>query len=178
MKAQVNFFAISEDLRDVLKEAWGGGIFSIASISVEGGLGIVYEHPEHVDELSVAPSGDQAYEKAYLLVPANIPPLEREVSQRAGGVRSVFDQLSAPESVYLRPGGAHGDEVVIAGQLGTISEAEWSLRLCRVLAKLVRRRFEKVGSFYVGSDAARVLDGGGRLTARVRAPKEYDLIRN
>jgi hypothetical protein len=91
-------------------------------------------------------------------------------------VKYFLDQQSHPESVFLRPGG-NFDGCVIAGQIGTISDDKWSIALFRVLRTTLRKNFEKIKSYLVGKSAAKFLDAGGRLTANVRSPTEYDLVR-
>jgi hypothetical protein len=41
----------------------------------------------------------------------------------------------------------------------------------------VRRRFVRVGAYWIGPEAAGLLDAGNRLTAAVQSPREYDLVR-
>ena len=44
-----------------------------------------------------------------------------------------------------------------------------------MFAKPIKKHWAHVKSYYVGPEALEVLRKGGRLTASVRSPKEYDL---
>lgn len=101
----------------------------------------------------------------------------REVAQKKGGVRYCIDQLCNPKSVVLRPGGMVEENTILAGQIGTTSQAPASLQLFAAFSRAVRQNFVKVKSYWVGPEAIRVLDGGGRLTANLKAASDYDLRR-
>ncbi len=46
-----------------------------------------------------------------------------------------------------------------------------------MFAMIIRKRCEKVKSFYVGPEAAVMLDNGARLSASPRSPQTFDLVR-
>jgi hypothetical protein len=73
--------------------------------------------------------------------------------------------------------GGRNSGAVIAGSLGTVSDDSRSLELYRILAARIRRKFKKVGSYYLGPRAEEMWHAGARLTYSLKAPKEYDLQR-
>jgi hypothetical protein len=101
----------------------------------------------------------------------------REVPQKKGGTRYAVDQLINPRSVVVRPGRRIDERVLLAGQIGTASEDPESVRLFSRFGTAVRKHFVKVKAYWVGPEAVRILDAGGRLTATSKAPPEHDLKR-
>jgi len=172
-RKQISFFASGADLRIVLERTYEKMPFRVVDTELPSGV------PERlrledVDGLSRAAHGDQAKERAFLLVRPKAEISARIVELKGGGSKKFLDQLSHPESVMLHPGGDFKD-AVIAGQAGTVSENEWAAKLNKTLAKEIARAFSKVKSYYVGTTAAEALGRGTRLTTNVRAPSEYDL---
>jgi hypothetical protein len=101
----------------------------------------------------------------------------REVAQNKRSPRYGVDQLSNPRSVVVRPGRLIDERILLAGQIGTTSGDPASVRLFSAFSKAVRKHFVKVKSYWVGPEAVQLLDSGGRLTATLKAPPEYDLKR-
>jgi hypothetical protein len=113
----------------------------------------------------------------FLLADAAIPFAVRPVPQRRGGTRYAVDQQKNPDSVALFPGGQFDDRTILAGSIGTCTDSAVSAALLGVIASAIRRQWAEIKSYAVGPEAARVLDAGGRLTANLRSPCEYDLLK-
>jgi hypothetical protein len=175
---QLSFFATKNDLLTVLEDATSKAPFCFACTDEESKYPVVYQYLADINDLSIAMSGDQNKEKFYLLIDCDAQPRTRTVEQRNGENKIFFDQLSHPESVFIRPGGVmDASRCIIAGQVGTTSQAQWSENLYKVLSASFRKKFTKIKSFYVGVEAAGKLDQGVRLTTNLRSPMEYDLQR-
>ena len=101
----------------------------------------------------------------------------REVRQANGAIRYGVDQLTNPKSVVVRPGRLVDERILLAGQIGTVSEDPASSRLFSVFSKSIRGNFTKVKSYWVGTEALEMLDSGGRLASSRKAAPEYDLRR-
>jgi hypothetical protein len=101
----------------------------------------------------------------------------REVPQRKGLPRYAVDQISNPNCLVVRPGRRVDPRTLLAGQIGTASNDKDSMSLFRMFANAVRQQFVKVKSYWVGTEALRTLDSGGRLTASLAGSSEYDLRR-
>lgn len=99
------------------------------------------------------------------------------VPQRRGGTLYAVDQSMNPDSVGLSMGGLLEAGHLLAGHVGTASVSPISLQLCDLFAKSIRRHFERIKSYRVGREAARLLDQGVRLTATKKGPATYDLTR-
>jgi hypothetical protein len=171
----INLFATREDWSSLLA-------------SVEDQLAVAYvlggscatppsriESYNHLEDLGEAGSGNASNGQIYLCLANDAEIQTRSVEQRKGGHTKFVDQQSNPDTVVLKPGGRFEGNIIIAGQIGTVSETEWSLRAFSVFQKEVRKQFKKVKSYYVGRDARRLFDEGCRLTANARSPEEYDL---
>ena len=116
--------------------------------------------------------------KFYLLAYTSIPFTVEPVPQRRGGTLYAVDQLKNPDSVSLHPGGQFDGRTVLAGTIGTCTGSEASAALLRSIASSIRRRrWSKIKSDAVSPEAEIILDAGGRLTASLRFPREYDLQR-
>lgn len=174
---QFSFFATHNDLSEVLRAVASKTSFSFASLADDQDVGLeIYNSVLELPDLSVAVYGDLNHEKSYLLIENDAVPKLRNVMQRRGEVKKIFDQLSHPESVMLKPGGVMGNyECIIAGQIGTVSDNQWSVELYKSLLREFKKRFKKVKAFYVGSLAMEKLESRVRLTGSVKSPPKFDL---
>ena len=113
----------------------------------------------------------------YLLSSQVVQIKVRDVPQKSGGVLFAIDQLENPDSVVLRPGGWYGNDVILYGMLGTVSQSAESKRLFILVAKVFRKHFTKQQEFLVGPDAREAWNAGVRLTIGASSPLEFDLKR-
>jgi hypothetical protein len=175
---QVNFFATEKDMRSLMQivEAQFAvtyfciGVFDdsdirgLLSMATKRDLGFV-EYP------------DAASAAKYLMLPAEVPVLVREVQQRTGITKYAVDQLNNPQSIVVAPGGKFKDVGIVAGMAGTVTKDAVSLEIYRFFSKQIRKEFSLIHSFYIGPEALNALDSGIRLAVNLRAPVEYDLAR-
>ncbi|MCB9869696.1 MAG: hypothetical protein H6837_07545 [Planctomycetes bacterium] len=172
------FFATTLDIRSVLQDVERELAVRYVRVGdVEpSGEPLAWSTSADIPDLGVASEGDQALERALLVLPATEEPRTREVPLRRGGRRIVVDQTANAASVMLRAGGVLRSGVLIAGQVGTVSEDPWAVQAYGTIARIIRRVFQKTKSYYVGQEALQQLKSGARLTARVRSPREFDLV--
>ena len=176
---QQSFFATKADLELLLQEVESERQLQF----VETGL---FDSPsiEPIHSLLAAPSlgilsvGDHNQAPCYLVASRDISIVVRPVPQRCGGTKYAVDQQENPKTIAFRPSGAFGENCLIDGQLGTISDGPRSLELLQLILKEMRRQFAQVKEFYVGKEAGDLLDKGWRLTANVKSPALYDLKRD
>ncbi|MEW6536851.1 MAG: hypothetical protein AB1454_14670 [Candidatus Auribacterota bacterium] len=114
----------------------------------------------------------------YLVADYDLVIKVRSVPQKKGGKKFAIDQLENPKTVGLHLGGLIENHRLVAGQIGTATEDKTSLEIYKLLAKEIRKEFEKIKSYYVGKEASCLLDEGTRLTATKKSPQEYDLFRD
>lgn len=123
------------------------------------------------------PPFDMDQNDSYLILAKGKKVIMEEVPQRRGGTRYVVDQSQNPDSINLKTGGFHDPNVLLPGQLGTISASSESLNLFKAFEKAIHNHFEKLKSYYIGTEALNFLDRGGRLTASAKGSSQYDLRR-
>ena len=100
-----------------------------------------------------------------------------EINPRQIGTRYLFDQLLNPETITFTPGGLWGEDVLLYGRFASASTESSSLGLLSLFQSIVRKRFEKIRAFYVGEEAADMLDHGKRLTIAAQSARLFDLSR-
>ncbi len=176
---QQSFFATKADLESLLREVESKRQLQF----VETGL---FDSPsvQPVYSLLGAPNlghlaaGDHNQGPCYLVASREISIDVRPVPQRRGGTKYAVDQQENPKTIAFRPSGVFGENCLIDGQVGTISDDPNSLELFQLFLKEMRRQFTKVKEFYVGKEAGELLDKGWRLTGNAKSPTLYDLKRN
>lgn len=92
--------------------------------------------------------------------------------------RWAIDQLANPDSTVLWHGGFWRPDVLLNGRIVSASKTVPSLSLQRAFQTQIKRHFSRIGAFYVGEEAARLLDSGARLTMSAQSPPDFDLTRN
>ena len=113
----------------------------------------------------------------YLVSKKGVEIISRSVSQRRGGVKFAVDLLVNTQSIVLRCGGRLNTERLLAGDVSMATDNSEAHKLFEVFSKVIRQYFKKIKSYYVGPDAARLLDEGCRLCPTEKSTPEYDLSR-
>ncbi len=178
MSRVIDIFATRKDLTDVLVD-----VESAKSVHyVEAGMFDTPEPAQYGSCLEIPGLGAIRVAEAnlapiFLVADATLLFAIRPVPQRKGGIRYAMDQRMNPDSVALYPGGQFDDRTIVAGSIGTCTESAASAGLLATIAAAIWRKWSEIKSYVVGPEAAAILDAGGRLTANVRSPREYDLRR-
>jgi hypothetical protein len=174
---QINFFAIKEDLGPILeaiereipiKYILMGQFSKIEFSTFNNGI--------HIPNLGQSPTGSASSGRSFLVTGQAVP-IEVRPVVTPSGVRYLLDQLSNPDTITLSPGGRWGEDVVLSGRVATASDTPLARELMKIFNSTIRTRFSKIKAFYVGREAAILLDAGKRLTAAEQSPREYDLTR-
>jgi hypothetical protein len=98
-----------------------------------------------------------------------------EVPQKERGILFSVDQRSNPDTIVLRPGGRHGNEVVLCGMVGSVSSTAISLQLYKDVVASLRKTFRKQHEFLIGPEASEIWSAGVRLTVGAMSPRQFDL---
>lgn len=114
---------------------------------------------------------------SYLVTEQEVPVLMRPFTTSAGIERYCVDQLVNPDTVVLTPGGLWGEDIVLYGLVATLSNGEIAQGLMKRFKSALKKRFTKVGMYWVGDKALALLDAGKRLTIAEQSPPEYNLKR-
>ena len=149
-------------------------IYTVADV-VDQPCFTVYQSAADIPELGIAKVGATEHEIQLLLTKPSMEFKLRSIELRKGGVRYSLDQLENPNTVVISAGGQFDETTVIAGSIGTCKNTPESVELFKLLKKMVRKRFIRIRSYYVGPEAKEILDSGGRLTTGINSPSEYDL---
>src|SRR5262249_25334310 len=88
----------------------------------------------------------------------------RDVPQKAGGIFFSIDQRLNDDTVSFRPGGRYRENILLDGQIGTVSDSVTSKNLYDLIAKPFRARFTRVREYLVGPEALALCRAGVRLT--------------
>ncbi|QJE95266.1 hypothetical protein [Luteolibacter luteus] len=171
----INLFAAGDDWRNLLSSVEEQMTIYYVRGGAQNGPPCRMGSHRELEKLGSSDSGNANGDQTYLCVRGDADIEVRGVDQRNGGRMDFVDQKTNFDTVAIKTGGQFESNVLIAGQIGTVSESEWSLRAFAIFQKEVRKRFEKVKSYYVGKEALKLLRDGWRLTANVRSPEAYDL---
>ena len=174
-KSQFEVFCTTSDLVAVLDDAQARSPMSFAVAGLFETANVHRLHDSADIATFIAASGETLL--SFLAVASGDAVGAREVFQRNGSSLYGVDQLSNPRSVVLRPGRLIDERTLLAGQIGTASQDPVSVTLFSTFRDVVRKQFVKVKSYWVGPEAVQLLDAGGRLTATLKSPPEYDLRR-
>lgn len=99
----------------------------------------------------------------------------REIPQESGGLRYAIDQRLNEDTIAFSPGGRYGNDIILYGMVGTVSNSITSKALYNLFAKFIRGSFEREREFFVGSEALDLSKEGVRLTIGASTPPEFDL---
>lgn len=175
---QTMFFAVLEDIEQIVRDIessidiryYKTGLFETRNIP---NYNSIFEVPS----VGVTSSGDWNRIDSYIILKRTIPLNIRDVPQRTGGVKYAVDQMTNPKSIELKLGGIYleKENVIVAGRVATVSEDSDSNELYKLFSNKIKKKFKKIGTFYVGKIAEEKLQEGWRLVTNEKSPKEYDL---
>ena len=115
---------------------------------------------------------------AYLVTEVGVPIVTRPIQvQGEDKLRWAIDQLANPDSTVFRHGGFWRSDILLSGCVASYSKTAASQSLQRAFENQLKRHFSRIKAFYVGEEAAHLLDSGARLTVSAQSPIEYDLTR-
>jgi hypothetical protein len=177
-KNQITFFATTMDIVSVLS-----ALEVIEPLRyAKAGLFNTSRPQDHLSYADIPDFGRTNHPNAvgnpmYLLTDPAVQIKVRNVPQQSGGVLFAIDQLDNPDSIVLRPGGRYGNDVILCGMIGTVSESAESKRLFALAAKVFRNHFTKQQEFLLGPEARVAWNAGMRLTIGASSPLEFDLKR-
>ena len=107
----------------------------------------------------------------------------RQVPEKYGFFFRDANESLAYRWINLHPSGYHQSEQwgegLLQGWLATNSENPDSLAIFNAFKKSIKKRFEyfRFSGVYVGPEAVRYFEAGGRLTEDLRRPREGDVKR-
>jgi len=174
-----HFFATANDLLPVLAAVESRRRLSYTltghSLSPEA---LSYHSGESIETLRAPATSETASNAAYLVTEVDVPIVARPIQvQGEDKLRWAIDQLANPDSTILWHGGLWRSDILLSGRVASCSKSAPSQSLQRAFENQIKRQFSRIKAFYVGAEAARLLDSGTRLTMSAQSPLEYDLTR-
>jgi hypothetical protein len=94
---------------------------------------------------------------------------------KTGGINFAVNQGLNKDTVGLRPGGMYGNDVLLYGTIGTVSESNASLHLYDFMVEPYLARFTEVHGFFLGPEALGLWKSGIRLTTSATGPGDSNL---
>lgn len=114
--------------------------------------------------------------RSILLVPKGCKPQSRAVELKAGGTHYGLYPTYVDRCVVLQEGGIFAQEdCLIAGRLTNTIRNDWSKATFNAFSRLIKQRFSRTGSYYLGAKAKTLFADGYRLTFQSSAPRQSDL---
>lgn len=176
---QTAFFATKEDLFSVMENIESK--FDMEYIEMG-----IFNSQEIIRNRSLTDITNNGYtnfpnwislDNRFMLIERDIPLKIREVILKDGTKRYAIDPMLNIKSVELSTGGIYTKKqnVLIAGRVGTVYDNDFSGCLYKAITAEMRKKFEKIDSFYVGITAKEKLKNGWRLVTSEKSPKERDL---
>lgn len=178
---QTMLFAIADDLYSILEESERA--FEIEYVlmgSFENNLIIRYSSFQEIPAFGYTDWSSWAgLDHRYMIIRSGVPINVEEVPQRKGGVRFIIDPMRNPDVVALCTGGIYTkkENVIIAGTVtGSLPDLAFSVAVYKFVTSRIKKKFKRIGAFYVGPKAEEKLREGSRLVTNERSPREYDLV--
>jgi hypothetical protein len=177
-KKQIIFYATAGDLSSVLSplEAEKPLQYTLSGL-FETNKPQTYESYSNILDFGRASHPTAAANRSFLLSYQGTNLRVREVTQKAGGVLFAVDQANNEDTIVLRPAGRHGNNIILCGMMGTVSQSLTSKILYDYVGKQFRKNFKKEREFFVGREAFDLWNAGVRLTIGASSPVEFDLKR-
>jgi hypothetical protein len=135
----------------------------------------IYENGSDIPTLGIAKNENAINGYCYLVTKREEPISVREIPQRNGTIKHSISQQGNDNTVVFLHGGFF-DNVLLYGKIGTVSQTKASKDLYRRFLSAIQAQCERMGSYYVASEAQVFLRNGGRLTQAVQSPREYDVM--
>lgn len=179
MTKQKHLFAVKADLEAGIRHAESGMTLKYVLAGMSDSPDFhVYESLFDYEQLGANTYGDHIRGDCFLVLHKSEKVNAEKVPQRRGGAKYVVYQDKNPHSITFQPGGIYDPNHLVCGHIATISESMVSLELFKNFSRAILKDFKKVGNYYVGPEALKMLDRGVRLiTMGIDEPPEYDLKR-
>jgi hypothetical protein len=176
MRTSYDFYASAADLLDLLRAFEEGTPvkYALAGAFKERATP-AYESVAAIPELGTATRTSRLYDRQFLVLPRDIPLRIKPIEQQAGGTLFYADGSLNPEAIVMCPGGLFHKTCLLEGCVGMNNLNPAARRLFQTLARLLRKRFRRVGDAYVGPEALAMLKKGFRLSYDAEANRGQDL---
>ena len=175
-KSQITFYATADDLGPVLAslEAESSLQYTLMEL-FETDKPQTYLSYVDIPNLGRSSHPVAAANLSYLLSHQGIKVRAREIPQKSGRVLFGIDQMLNEDTLVFRPAGRYGNDVILCGMVGTVSQSVISKSLYNQTKKQFRKYLKNDGNIFIGTEALYILKSGARLTIGASSPQEFDL---
>ena len=135
----------------------------------------VFASVDEIPDVGHIRSDKPSLNRMYLVGTKDTPFATYLVEQKRGGTRFFVNQSKNPDTILFHPSGEYAKGCIVAGVAGTCTQSVVSVSLHRLLASIMKSRWDNIKTAYVSLEAERVLDTGGVLTFGLLP--EYNLNR-
>ena len=176
MLRRINFFALRTDLIAVLQAVeFKRPVKYVLSHDSSSSRLQEWFRAADIPELGQAACEQSIGCKMFLLADWNTEVQVRPFQLISGETRFAVDQMRNQDSIVINPAGQWKPDIIISGFFATVSDTSTSQSLMRLLARVVRGHFTRIGAFWVGPEAMIGFRHGYRLTQAEQSPAEFDL---
>ncbi|MEX3967384.1 hypothetical protein AB4Y42_35060 [Paraburkholderia sp. EG286B] len=134
-----------------------------------------YPSASQLPRLGIATAKQTGSCEQYIVAPRTsaITPVTRLIG---GNPETCFELGNCPDCVEFNGGGFWEGRVLINGLIQTWSDSKDAQRLMRLFKSTIQKTFkQKIGSYWIGPEAFKFLQDGGRLTLNVEAEPCFDI---
>ena len=173
---QILFFTAKEDIEPIIKSIEATHQIVYYEMGMfESRHSISYNSISEIENFGSPKYGDWNKDLRLMMLPKNISLNVREVAQKRGSLKYAIDPLENQLSICFQFGGIYQDGILLGGSCGTSFINDFSLQIFNDFSLKIKKKFKKIGTFYVGEIAEQKLKDGWRLVTNEKSPKEYDL---
>ena len=173
---RIRFFALKDDLLPVLQHIESKGSLRYTRFghfpTPQCGS---FVRAAEIPNLGIAKNESSIGCDMYLVAEMGVAINTRRIERNSGEVVFSVDQLLNPDTVCFRPGGLWRDEIVLDGEVATVSDTNRAQDLMKRFKSGVRKHFTSVRGTHVGAKALEMLRAGKRLTLAEQSPPQFDL---
>jgi|SRR5579871_2124749 len=166
------FFATRKDVLAVLErlEALGSYQYVLSELQDQPSV-VSYSSAIHIPDLGKSTIGSYHTENTYIIIDSRTVIYPRIITRgRNQSPLYTVDVDIYPEGIIISPGGIFQDQYLILGSFGVGNDNAVAIALYRQLARLTRKDFTRIRSYWLGPEALELFDSGFCLTSNIRSP--------
>lgn len=173
---RLRFFALRDDLLPVLQRVESKGSLRYTRFGHSPTPRCEsFVCAAEIPDLGIAKNESSINGDLYLVGEMDVAIKTRQIERNSGEVVFTVDQLANPDTVCFRPGGLWRGEILLYGEVATVSNTNRAQDLMKRFKNEMRKYFTSVRGNHVGPRALEMLRAGKRLTLAEQSPPEFDL---
>lgn len=175
---QLIFYTVKEDIEEILEEIEKSIDIKYCKSGMFNNINTPYYH-SIIDSPNFGHATSKDWNRIdnYLVMKKDELLKVESIPQRKGGILYAVDPLLNTRCISIKIGGTliEDDNIIIAGSIGTSSVDDFSISIYKLFTSKIKKKFKKIGAFYVSKIAEKKIKEGCRLVTNADFSKEYDL---